>query len=118
MSKRDFTRVDLSELASVKHENCLHWGLIENISLRGLFIQTSQEIPLHSQVDVSVHQSVDTSLDLKATVVRHDNGGLGMIINKMDLQLLVFLRNLIAEKSGDHEQVALETRMMVGYMLA
>lgn len=118
MSKRDFTRVDLSELASVKHDNCLHWGLIENISLRGLFFQTSQEIPLHSQVDVSVHHSVDSSLDIKATVVRHDKGGLGMVINRMDLQLLIHLRNMITEKSGDCERVALETRMMVGHMLA
>lgn len=118
MSKRNFTRVDLSELASVKHENCLHWGLIENISLRGLFFQTSQEIPLHSQVKVSVHHSMDSSLDMKATVVRHDKGGLGMIIDRMDLQLLIFLRNLLTEKSGDHERVALETKMMVGHMLA
>lgn len=118
MQQRDFTRVELSGWATVKHQDNSNWGRIENISLRGLFIQSCQEIPLNSQVEVSVHQTRDSSLDLKATVIRKEDNGVGMIINKMDLQLLVYLRNLITEKSGNQERVALETKLMVGYMLA
>ncbi len=118
MENRVFTRVELYEWATISHENQDFGGLVENISLRGLFVQTNQELPLDVPIEVSVHHSIDKSLYLNATPVRREKTGLGMKINRMDLHSLVYLRNLIGEQCRDQDLVMHETKKMVGYMLS
>lgn len=117
MHNRVFTRVQLSEWATISYDNQDFGGLVENISLRGLFVQTSQEIPLNVPLEVSVHHSIDKSLCLSATPVRQEKTGLGLRIDKMDLHSLVYLRNLIESQCGDQDLVMHETKKMVGFML-
>lgn len=118
MENRVFTRVGLSEWATVTYNNQVFGGLVENISLRGLFVQTNQELPLNIPVEVSIHHSIDKSLYLNATAVRQEKNGLGMKINRMDIHSLVYLRGLIEEECKDPQLVMHETKKMVGYMLA
>ena len=118
MERRVFTRVPLSEWATVSYENQVFGGLVENISLRGLFVQTNQELPLNIPVEVLVHHSIDKSLHLNATAVRYDKTGLGMRINRMDIHSLIHLRGLVEEQCKDPALVMQETKKMVGYMLA
>jgi len=119
MKNRVFTRAKLSKNATITVGEQTIGGLVENISLRGLFVQTNQHIPLNSSVEVSVQYSHNSSLDLKATVVRHDaEAGLGMRINRMDIPSLVYLRNLVAVHCGDQSRVMDETKKMVSYMLS
>lgn len=117
MENRAFTRVGLSEWATVSYEKQVFGGLVENISLRGLFVQTNQELPLNVPVEVCVHHSIDKSLCLSATAVRQEKTGLGLQINKMDLHSLVYLRSLVEEHCKDPEIVMQETKKMVGCML-
>ena len=118
MEKRVFTRVGLSEWATVTFANEVFGCLVENISLRGLFVQTNQKLPLNIPVEISVHHSIDKSIYLDATTVRHEKTGLGMKINRMDIHSLVYLRGLIEEECKDPQLVMHETKKMVGYMLA
>lgn len=118
MRDRVFTRVGLSEWATVSYKNQIFSGLVENISLRGLFIRMKQELPMNIPVEVTVHCSVNKSIFLSATTVRQGKNGFGMKINRMDLHSLVYLRSLIEEECGDQELVMHETKKMVSYMLA
>lgn len=118
MKNRAFTRVGFSEWATISYENQVFGGLVENISLRGLFVQTNQELPLNIPLEVSVHHSINKSLYLSAVAVRHGKTGLGMRINRMDIHSLVYLRNILEKQCQDPQLVTHETKKMVGYMLA
>lgn len=117
--KRAFTRINLSEEATIRYGEQSIGGLVENISLRGLFVQTSQQIPVDLPVEVSIHLPHESSLLLSATVVRHgEEAGLGMRINRIDMRSLLNLRNLVGKQCGDQELAMLETKKMVSYMLS
>lgn len=116
MELRSFTRVDLSEWGTITYNNESFGGQVENISLKGLFIQTNKQLPLYEPVEVSVHHEIDKSLDFSATVVRLDESGLGLLIDKMDVDSLVYLKKLLAEHSGDNEQALNEIRKKVEEM--
>ncbi|RII25726.1 MAG: hypothetical protein CXR30_18250 [Geobacter sp.] len=119
MKNRAFTRAKFSKNATITVGGQTIGGQIENISLRGLFVQTKHQIPLNSSVEVSVQYSKNSSLDLKATVVRHEaEAGLGMRINRMDIPSLIYLRNLVTVHCGDQNRVMDETKKMVSYMIS
>lgn len=119
MKNRAFTRAKLSKAATIRVGEQTIGGLVKNISLRGLFVQTNQQIPLNSSVEVSVHYGQNSSLDLKATVIRHEaEAGLGLRINRMDIPSLIYLRELVTGHCGDQARVMHETKQMVSYMLS
>jgi len=112
MNKRDFTRVELSEWASVKYEEQIFFGDVGNVSLQGLFIKTEHEIPLYAPVEVTVYHSPATSIHLSASVVRREEHGFGMQIRELDVNSFVHLRNVVAKKCHDHELIMRETYKM------
>lgn len=116
MNGRDFTRIDISEWGTITYNNETFGGQVENISLRGLFIQTNKKLPLHEPVEVSVHHSLDKSLDFDATVVRLDDSGLGLLIDKMDVDSLVYLKKLLVEHSGNEEMALNEVKKKIQLM--
>jgi len=113
VNNRDFTRISMSEWGTITYNNETFGGQVENISLRGLFIQTSQKLPLYEPVEVSVHHSIDKSMDFTATVVRLDESGLGLLIDKMDVDSMVYIKQLLVEHSGDQEKALAEIRKKV-----
>jgi PilZ domain-containing protein len=114
MEKRNFTRVDFSECASIKHDNQVFFGDIKNMSLQGLFITIHQELPLNTEVDITVYHSSDSSFRLRASVVRREETGHGMQINGMDVNSFAHLRDLVAMQCNDQELVMRETYKMAG----
>jgi hypothetical protein len=116
LKNRVFTRVVLLEWATITYENEVFGGVVENVSLGGLFVQTNQELPLNIPVEVNVQHSIDKSLNLNAVAVRQEKTGLAMKINKMDFDSLVYLRALIEKHSGDPELVVYETKKVLDYM--
>jgi nicotinate-nucleotide pyrophosphorylase len=116
MDHRDFTRMNISEWGTITYNHETFGGQVENISLRGLFIQTSKKLPLHVPVEAKVHHAIDKSLEFNATVVRLDENGLGLLIDKMDVDSLVYLRNLLSAHADNHEQVVEEVKKAVQNM--
>lgn len=109
MEKRNFTRVAFTEGASIKHENQLFFGDIQNICLQGLFIKTNYDVPLHTLLQVTVYFSSESSIFLNAAVVRREESGIGVQIKGMDVNSFVQLRNAIAKKCNDHGRIMRET---------
>lgn len=106
--------MDFYECASVKHEDQVFFGDIQNISLQGLFIRTDQEIPLNAKVEVTVYHAPNSSIYLQAYVVRREKAGIGMQINRMDVNAFVHLRDTVAMHCNDHDLILLETYKMAG----
>ena len=113
MNYRNFTRVDISEFASVKYGERIFFGNVKNISLQGLYVKTHEEIPLNIPVEVTVYHCPDVSIRLLANVVRQDLSGVGIQISEMDTNSFVKLKNVIEEHSGDREFVLHETIKVV-----
>ncbi len=114
MEKRNFTRVNFSVWASIKYEDHLFFGDIDNVSLQGLFFKTDQEVPLNIAVGVTVYYSSNSSIFLNAHVVRREHAGVGMQINKIDANSFVSLRNIVALHCNDQDLVMRETYKMAG----
>jgi len=109
MNYRNFTRVDISEFASVKHGERIFFGNVKNISLQGLYVKTHEEIPLNLPVEVTVYNFPNKSIRLLANVVRQDVYGVGIQIKEMDTDSFVKLKNVIEEKCDDLEFILHET---------
>lgn len=117
MNNRVFTRIKVAEWATITYANQTFGGMVENLSLRGLFIQTNQRIPMNIPIDISVHHTLDKSMDFNATVVRHTASGLGIRINRMDIHSLIHLKGMLSDHYNDPDMAMQETKMMVGCML-
>jgi hypothetical protein len=114
MEKRNFTRVDFSECASIKHDNQVFFGDIQNMSLQGLFIKIHQEVPLNAAVEITVYHSSDSAFRLLANVVRREESGLGMQISGLDVHSFAHLRDVVAMQCNDQELIMRETYKMAG----
>lgn len=112
MQKRNFTRVEFSECASVKHEDQIIFADIKNMSLQGLFIKTGQDIPLNAMVEITIYNSPNSSIFLNANVVRREETGIGMQIKGMDVRSFVNLRDVVAKQCNDQDLIMLETYKM------
>ena len=114
MDKRNFTRVNFSAAASIRYNDQVIVGDIENLSLQGMFIKTSHAIPLNTPLDVTVHPDSKASFNLQASAVRCNGTGLGMQIREMDVMSFVHIRNAVALHCNDHDEVMRETYKVVG----
>ena len=109
MEQRNFTRVNFSAAAAIRCKDQVFLGDIANVSLQGLFIKTNGKIPLNLPVDVTVYTYPKISFHLHADVVRQEWNGLGIRINKIDMQSFTLLRNVVAMQSDDHDAIINET---------
>ncbi len=109
MEKRYFTRVEFKKGASLRQENHLFSGDIQNICLQGLFVKTSQSVPLNTPLQITVLCSSDSYIQLNTKVVRCEESGIGLQISKMDVNSFVQLRNLVATQCNDHGRIMRET---------
>jgi len=112
MNHRNFTRVNFSEFASIRFEEKVFFGNVENISLQGLFVKTHEDIPLNTPVDVTVYHSQDHSIRLSVAVIRQDSAGVAMQIRKMNSDSFGHLKNVIEERCLDQGLILLETAMV------
>ena len=110
MSGREFTRVNFLARASIQYDNTVVTGHTENLCLRGLFIETINDVPLNTPVNVSVdYRSSHSSFNFNAKVVRKTANGVGLQISKLNADSFVRLRDIVIVKSIDPDRVMQET---------
>ncbi len=112
MNSRGFTRVEFSECASVLLDDDVIFGDLKNVSLKGMFLQTSHNIPLNTEVVVKVYDSNNSSISVQGLVVRNEKTGIGIQILKLDVDSFVRLRNLIIIKCNNYNMIMKETYKM------
>lgn len=113
MDSRNFTRVNYNVGASIRYGNEVILCNTDNLSLHGMYLKTSHEIPINIPVNVTVYNSNQLSLKVNAKVVRREGDGIGIQINNLNVSSFVQLRNIVTENSNDKVSVMQETFKML-----
>ena len=89
MKKRMHERTDSLTKAMIRYKGASINGVVENLSLKGLFVNTDQKIDVDEQAEISLYFygiDSDLSFSLQATVVRVTENGLGFNFQKIDVE--------------------------------
>jgi hypothetical protein len=114
MSQRAFTRVNYLVRASIQYGNTVVTGHTDNLSLRGMFMETDSDIPLKVPVNVSVdYRSRHSSFNFNAKVVRKEKNGVGLQIHKISADSFARLRDIVNKNCVDSGKVMNETFSML-----
>ena len=113
MSSRNFTRVNYSTGASIRFGSEVAICKTDNLSLRGMYLRTDNDIPLKSSVNVTVYHSSHGSLKVNANVVRKDVNGVGLQIHSINADVFAQLRDIVAANSAEPRKVMQETFKML-----
>lgn len=84
MEKRKFARLALHSDAQIRHKNAIYMGVVENLSMKGVFVKTTEQIPIYDSVEITIYTYSTPNLlcDLKATVMRVSDSGIGLEFGK------------------------------------
>lgn len=88
MTKRKFDRFSFKADALVTYKDRTFKGEVADLSLKGLFVHTSEVVELDEMVKVSIHfRGVDEkfSFTIPAKVVRRSEEGVGLSFQRIDI---------------------------------
>lgn len=88
-------------------------GTLRDIAVQGAFVLCEPTLALGTPVDVSIvlHGGIgDIQVIARATVVRHEDSGLGVHFDEVDLESVEHLRNIITFNAEDPDVVWEEMR--------
>ncbi len=103
--RRRFLRVSYSVSATLTDEKGNQVsGDIKNLSLKGAFVESNDEMDIGSSVKIAINVvslSSSLNLNLKGEVVRKDHKGIGVEFTEMDIDSFVHLKSIVALNHGD-----------------
>lgn len=108
MEKRNFTRVLFQTEAVVGFADREIRGEIENLSMNGMFLLTSEKVTENEALEIKISlsgASSELSIDLKGTVVRQTPRGVAIQFKEMDLDSFIHLKNTVAYNRGDENEI-------------
>jgi ribosomal protein S1 len=108
MEKRKHQRVPFHAEATVKNKGTVISGKVDNLSMRGMFLNTEARLTDNDQVDITIlltGSSTQLSIDLTGTVVRQTETGIAVLFKEMDLDSFIHLRNVVSYNSTDADEV-------------
>lgn len=85
-------------------------GRSENVSLKGLFFQTSERFALGENVGIKLflHELEDQFVELSGKVVREEGAGFGLQFSHMDYSVFMDLKRIVSLIVGDENQIISE----------
>ena len=108
MEKRDFTRVPFETKAVINYKNRAITGTVENLSLKGMFLKTSEDIEDDQEISIKIFLSGSSSqltIDLDGSVLRSDNDGLAIRFHKIDIDSFIHLKNVVSYNQGNADEI-------------
>jgi hypothetical protein len=112
MEHRRFTRVDFRVEGVLTGPNGTARGEVENLSLAGLLLRTSDVLPEGEIVNVHIALSGTETASIEASgkIARRQNGSLAveLQLSGIDIDSLTHLRSVVAYNLGDDERVVSE----------
>ncbi len=108
MERRKYRRVPFEVSASVQTDLISINGMVDNLSMKGMFLATGETLAGGSLLDISIilpGSSSMLSIRLKGRVVRQTEAGIGVEFLEMDLDSFIHLRNIVAQNSDDPDAV-------------
>jgi len=121
MSIRKFSRVQFNVGATIKIADRQFQGAVENLSMTGMFLITSEQLAEGDRADITIVLSgiiPEISVGFNGIVTRITENGVGFTFDKMDLDTYVHLKNIIAYNIDDAEKVLEEISHSIDEKLA
>lgn len=113
MEKRNFTRVKLKADVLLEYNDSSLSGEVDDISIKGMYVRTSMLIPLSNPVHVTITAHPYNDIGMDARVIRQDENGVGLEVNKMTVESFVRLRDMIMHQAADPDVVMNEVYKVV-----
>jgi hypothetical protein len=99
MEKRNFDRIPFQTKAIVRSKDTTVIGIVENLSLDGIFLKTPEKLNLNRIVKIELlftGTSSQLSILLDGKIMRHENIGMAIQFKDVDMDAFFHLKNLIA----------------------
>jgi hypothetical protein len=106
--KRKFSRVPFNSMATLRNRKTQLEGRIENLSLNGVLIKTSEQIEAGQDLEIEIFLAApasDISIKLNGTALRHTSEGVAIQFSGMYLDDFGRLRDQIASSLEDKGKV-------------
>jgi hypothetical protein len=108
MERRKNTRVPFEVTATVHTGGTGISGTVDNLSMKGMRLVTSEALPVGSPLKIRIILSGSTSelsISLKGRAIRQTEAGTAIEFLEMDLDSFTHLRNIIAQNIGAPDAV-------------
>jgi len=106
MEKRKTSRVPFHAEAVVKFLDVVFSGTIDNLSLKGMFIDTEHRVSDKDLLDITVRLSgTDLTVNLKGRVIRQTDTGIAIEFREMDLDSFTHLKKIVEYNSDDADNI-------------
>ena len=99
MEKRNFDRIPFQTKAIVRSKDTTVIGIVENLSLDGIFLKTPEKLNLNRIVKIELlftGTSSQLSILLDGKIMRHENVGMAIQFKDIDMDTFFHLKNLIS----------------------
>ena len=99
MEKRNFHRITFQTKAIVRSKDDTVIGIVENMSLDGIFLKTPEKLNLNRLVKIELlitGTSSQLSILLDGKIMRHENVGMAIQFRNIDMDAFFHLKNLIS----------------------
>lgn len=109
--RRNFSRVDFSVSALLQADGVALKGEVKDLSLRGLYLETEEQLPVGTPVEITIYLSASPDpvvINVSGSVARLVEGGVGCTFEKMDVDSFAHLRSIISYHAGDESKVMSE----------
>jgi hypothetical protein len=121
MRTRKFSRVHFNVGATIRIADRQFQGAVENLSMTGMFLVTSEQLAEGDLVDITIVLSgilPEISVGFNGIVTRVTADGVGFTFDKMDLDSYMHLKNIIAYNIDDVDKVMEEIGHAIDEKLA
>ena len=121
MKTRKFSRVQFHVGATIRIADRQFQGAVENLSMTGMFLVTSEPLVEGDLVDITIALSgniPEITVNFNGVVTRITEVGAGFTFDKMDLDSYTHLKNIITYNSDDAEKVMEEIGHAIDEKLA
>ncbi|MEJ2431098.1 MAG: PilZ domain-containing protein [Deltaproteobacteria bacterium] len=108
MEKRNFDRIPFQTKAIVRSKDATVIGIVENLSLDGIFLKTPEKLNLNRIVKIEVlitGTSSQLSILLDGKIMRHENVGMAIQFKNVDMDAFFHLKNLISYNTNQLEKL-------------
>ena len=117
MSTRKFSRVNVQVAATVMAAAHQFHGEVENLSMSGMFMVTSEQLQPEEPVDISIILSgayPEINVSISGKVSRIVENGIGFTFERTDLDSYTHLKNIVANNLDDADRVMEEIHNAIG----
>jgi len=116
VEKRNFDRIPFQTKAIVRSKDTTVIGIVENLSLDGIFLKTPEKLNLNRIVKIellSTGTSSQLSILLDGKIMRHENIGMAIQFKNVDMDAFLHLKNLISYNTSQIEKLNKEFEKFV-----